>query len=123
MAAIPTSAPSPGNLEASLHDGASPYGMTVMALCHQHGAQRQGKGAARHFPEAAPLVERCIPRHAAVSREIKRVEAQGARRVDATADQCRAVAQALPAVAHRQLVEPGRAAAQLHEGEADGLVE
>jgi hypothetical protein len=54
---------------------------------------------------------------------MKSVEAQRAGRRRCAIDQSGAEAAALPAIEHRQLIEPGHPAGKFHQGEANRLIE
>src|SRR5882672_9739555 len=97
--------------------------MAVAVFQHELRAQCPRPLPARHNREATSRIERRVPWHVAIGREIKRVEAECPRLSSGAVDQRRAEAVALPAVQHRQLVEPGGAALELHQGEAYGMAE
>ena len=95
----------------------------MAVLDHELQAEGARPLAARHRREAATLVERCVPRHVEIGREIERIVSEFARPPGGTIDQCRPQAAPLPAIQHRELVEPGGAARKLHQGKADDAVQ
>src|SRR5689334_6719817 len=97
--------------------------MAVAGLAQELPAQGGRPGATRHGGEAASLIEGRIPRYAEIGREIECVVPELARSSRGAIDQCSAETVPLPAVQHRKLVEPRRAARKLHQSETHDAVE
>ena len=95
----------------------------MAVLDHELQTEGARPAAARYRREATPLIEGRIPRHAEIGREIERIVSEFTRMPGRTVDQCRSQAAPLPAIQHRELVEPGRAARELHQGKADDAVQ
>src|ERR671913_976876 len=97
--------------------------MAVAVLDHELPTEGEGPGAARQGQKSASFVKGCVPWHAEVGREVKRIVPELARLLGGSINQRRTKAAALPASQHRELVEPSRAAWKLHQCKADNAVE
>ena len=95
----------------------------MAVLGHELKAERVRPVPTRHFFKASSGVEGRVPGDIAIGREMESTEAQRTGRRRCAIDQCGAEAAALPAIKHRQLIEPCRPAGELHQGESNGLIE